>query len=82
MMFPPVVNTSTDKSTSPNAMQFRAYLPRFMHKILEADPSDGLVWVSKWYIYDAFHWFILRLADISAFAYIIPTLPTDISTLL
>ena len=76
------VNASTNKSTAPDAMQFGARLPWFLKKIWEADPSDGLVWLSKWDISDAFHRCLLRLGDIGAFTYVVPQLPTDISTLL
>ena len=78
----PAVNASTDKYTSPNAMQFWARLPQFLQKIWEADPSGGSVWLSKWYISDAFHRCLLRQADIGALAYMVPPLPTDIPTLL
>ena len=78
----PAVNTSTNKYTAPNSMQFGACLPWFLKKIWEADTSDGLVWISKWYISDAFHQCLLRPADISDFTYIVPPLPTDTSTLM
>ena len=78
----PVVNASTNKSTAPYAMQFGACLPRFLQKILEADPLDGPVWFSKLEISDAFHQCLLRPGDIGAFTYVLPPLPTYISTLM
>ena len=78
----PAVNASTNKSTAPNTMQFGECLPWFLQNILEADPSDVLVWFSKWYIYNSVHWCLLRPGDIGAFTYVVPPLPTDISTLL
>ena len=78
----PAVNASTEKFTSPNAMQFGACLPWLMQKIWEADPSGGPVWLFKWEISEAFHRCLLQSADIGAFTYVVPPLPTDISTLL
>ena len=78
----PAVNTSTKKSTSPDAIQFGACLPRLLQKILEVDPSDGPVWLSKWEISDAFHRCLLRPEAIGASTYVVPPIPTDISTLL
>ena len=57
-------------------------LPRFLQKIWEADPSDGLVWLSKWDIFNASHRCLMCPADIGAFTYVAPPLTTDISTLL
>ena len=78
----PVINTYTEKSTAPNAILFGACLPRFLQNIWEADPADVPVWISKWEIFNAFHRCLLRPADICAFTYVVPPLPTDISTLL
>ena len=78
----PAVNLYTNKYTAPDAIQFEACLSRFLQKIWEADPSDGLVWLSKWDISDAFHRCLLRPGDIGAFTYVVLPLPTDISTLL
>ena len=78
----PTVNVSTNKSTAPNSMQFGAYLPRFLQNIWEADPSDGLMWISKWDISDAFHRCLLCPADIGAFTYGVPPLQTDTPNLL
>ena len=68
----PAVNTSTKKSTSPNAMQFGSCLPWCLQNILGADPSDDPVWLSKWDISDAFHQCLLLPADICAFMYVVP----------
>ena len=78
----PAVNASTNKCTAPDAMQFGACLSWFLQKIWEADLSDGPVWISKWGISDAFHRCLLRPGDISAFTYVVPPLPKEISTLL
>ena len=78
----PVVNASTKKSTAPDSMKFGAFLPRFLQKIWEADPSNGPVWLSKWDISDAFHLCLLRPGDIGAFTYVVPPLSTDISALM
>ena len=78
----PAVNVSTDKSTAPGAMQFGACLPWFLQKIWEADPFDGPVWLYKWDISDTFHQCLLHLGDIGTFAYVVPSLPTDIYILL
>ena len=80
--FTPAINASTNKSTASDAMQFGACLPRFLQKILEADPLDGPVWFSKLEISDAFHQCLLRPGDIGAFTYVLPPLPTYISTLM
>ena len=78
----PTVNMPTKESTSPNAMQFGTCLPRFLQKIWGDYSSDVPMWISKWDISDAFHRCLLRPADIGAFTYIVPPLPSDISTLL
>ena len=78
----PAVNTCTDKYNARYAMQFGACLSWFLHNIWEADPSDGPVWLSKWYISDAFHQYLLRPGEIGSFTYVVPPLPTDISSLL
>ena len=78
----PAVNASAEKSTAPDAIQFGACLPRFLQKICEADSSDGPVWLSKWDISDAFHRCLLLPGDIGSFTYVVPPLPTYISTLL
>ena len=78
----PAVNASTKKYTAPNAMQFWAYLHRFLQKIWESEPSDGPMWLSKWDIFDAFYRCLLRPGEIGAFTYVVPPLPTEISTLL
>ena len=43
----PSVNAFADKGSAPNAIQFGAALLRFLQKIWEADPAEGLVWLSK-----------------------------------
>ena len=63
-------------------MEFGVCIPWFLKNIWEADPSDGLVWLSKWDVSDDFHQCLLRPGDIGAFTYIVPPLPTEISTLL
>ena len=78
----PAVNAFTKKSTAPNVMQFWSCLPQFLKKIWNADPSDGLVWLSKWEISDDFHQCLLRPEDIGAFTYVVPPLPTNTSTVL
>ena len=42
----PAVNASTYKYNAPKAIQFCAFLPWFLRKIWEADPSDGPMWFS------------------------------------
>ena len=76
------VNATTDKYAAPKAMQFGECLPRFLQKIWEADPSDGVMWLSKLYITNAFHRCLLRPGYIGAFTYVLPPLTTEISTLL
>ena len=78
----PAVNASTEKSNAPDAIQFGACLTWFLYNILEADPSDGPVWLSKWEIYDAFHRCLLHPGDIGVFTYVVHPLPTEISNLL
>ena len=57
-------------------MQFGTCLPRFLQNIWEADPSDGIVWISKWGISDAFHRCLLCPGDIGDFTYVMPSLPS------
>ena len=50
--------------------------------ILEVDPSDGPVCLSKWDISDAFHQCLLSPADVNTSTYVVPPLPTDTPTFL
>ena len=51
----PDITTITDKSLAPSYMQFSPCLPRLLQKIWYVVPSDGPVFLSKWYISDDFH---------------------------
>ena len=70
-------NVSIDRSLAPQAMQFSPCLPCILQQIWEADPQDGPVYISKWYISDAFHRCFLRPADVGVFSYVVPPLPYD-----
>ena len=56
----------------PQVMQFGPCLPHILQQIWEADPQDGPVYLSRWYISDAFHRCALRPADVGAFSYVVP----------
>ena len=62
---------------APQAMQFGPCLPHILQQIWEAGPQDGPVYISKWYIRDAFHRCVLRPADVGAFSYVVPPLPSN-----
>ena len=76
------MNASTDKGSAPRAIQFSACLPEFLQKIWEADPAEGMVWLSKWVISDDFHRCPLQANHIGAFTYVVPPLPSDTAILL
>ena len=78
----PSVNVSTDKGSTPRAIQFGACLPRFLQKVWEADPAEGPVWLFKWDITNASHRCPLRAAHIGAFTCVVPPLPSDTTILL
>ena len=67
----PSVNSSTDKGTVPNEMQFGACVAHILQNIWDAEPVDGLVWLSKWDILDAFYRCNLRPSDIGKFLYVL-----------
>ena len=73
----PDVNVSTDRTVAPLSMQLRPYPSRLLQQIWEADPLDGLVYMSKLDINDDFHCCSLRPFDAGAFSYVVPTLPSD-----
>ena len=58
-------------------MQFGSCLPRILQQIWEDDPQNGPVYILKWDISDAFHRCVLRPADVGAFSYVVPPLPSD-----
>ena len=62
---------------APQAMQFGPCLPRILQQIWESDPQDGPVYLSKFYISDAFYCCVLRPDNVGAFSYIVPPLPSD-----
>ena len=70
----PSVNVSTESTVVPPSMQFGPCLTRLLQQIWEADPQDGPVYLSKWYISDAFHCCVLRPADVGVFSYVVPPL--------
>ena len=71
------MNASKDKALAPKEIQFGACLARILKKIWEANPEDGPVWFTKWYISDAFHRCNLRPTDIGNFTYAVPPLPAN-----
>ena len=71
-----------DQTYNPNAIQFGACLPRIFQRISDADPNNESVFMSKWDITNPFHRYPLNLADVGAFAYIVPSIPTYSSPLL
>ena len=62
---------------APKAMQFGPCLPRILQQIWEADPQDGPVYLLKCYISDTFRRCVLRPANVGAFPYVVPPLPSD-----
>ena len=45
--------------------------------IWEADTSEGPVWVSKIDVTDAYHPGTLRMSQVGAFVYVVPSTPDD-----
>ena len=78
----PSVNASTIQTSNPNAIQFGSCLARLVQKIWEADPEEGPVLLSKWDVSDAFPRCPLRPSHVGAFAYVVPPVDKDPSTLL
>ena len=78
----PLENASTYKGAVSKSIQFGAFLARILQQILDADPADGPVWMSKWDILDAFHQCNLRPSDVRNFAYAVPPLLSYPSVLL
>ena len=70
------------KGHAPKAMQFGVYLDRLLQKNWDADPVDGLVWLSKWDRLDAFHQCNLHQSDARNFAFVVPPLQEYPSVLL
>ena len=58
-------------------MQFGRSFPRILQAILEADPEEGLVRVSKLDVTDAYHRGTLQPSQVGAFAYVVPSVPDD-----
>ena len=71
------VNSPTDKGMAPNAMQFGACLACLLKQLWDANPSNGLVWLYKWDILDAFQRCNLCPSDVSKFSYLVPPLMVD-----
>ena len=78
----PAVKTSSDKSYATKAMKFGPCLEQLLHIVWEADSKEFPVWISKWYISDAFHRCKLRPEDVGKFSYVVPPVPSDTSSLL
>ena len=76
------INVSTDRIVSSPSMQFGPCFSRLLQQIWEADPQDVPVYLSKWYISDAFRCCTLRPSDGVAFSYVVPTLPSNTETYL
>ena len=71
------VNETTDREAAPESLQFGRAFPHILQAVWEADPVQGPVRVSKLDVTDAYHRGTVKLAQVSAFAYDIPSAPYD-----
>ena len=53
-------------------MQFGRASPRILPTVWEAEPVQGPIWVSKLDAIDTYHHGTVKLAQVDAFAYVIP----------
>ena len=69
----PSVDETTDREAAPESLQFGRAFPRILQAVWEADPVQGLVWVSKLGFIDVYHRSTVKPAQVGAFAYAIPS---------
>ena len=73
----PSVNETTNRESAPESLQFGRAFPRILQAVWEADLVQGPVRVSKLDVTDAYHRGTVKLAQVGAFAYVIPLAPGD-----
>ena len=73
----PSVNDTTDREIAPEPIQFGRVFPRIIQEIWEANPEEGPVRVSKLDVTDAYHRGNLKLYQVGAFSYFVPSVPYD-----
>jgi len=71
------INTETLPIAAMDSMQFGHALNRLLRRIVEADPQNGPVYLSKIDLADGFYRIWLRLQDILKLGVAIPHLPTE-----
>ena len=69
----PSVNDTTDREAAIEFMQFGCAFSHILQEIWESDPDMGPVQVSKMDVTDAYHRCTLRMSQVGAFAYVIPS---------
>ena len=70
-------NETTNREAAPELLQFGRAFPRILQAVWEANPVQGLVRVSKLDVTNAYHRGTVKPAQVSAFAYFIPSAPGD-----
>ena len=75
--YTPIVNNNTYKESAPESLQFSKVFPRILQAVWEVKPVQGLVWLSKLNVTDAYHCGNVKPLQVGAFAYIIPLAPGD-----
>ena len=73
----PSFNETTNREAAPESLQFGRAFPRILQVVLEVDPVQGPVRVSKMDVTDAYHCGTVKPDQVSAFAYVIPLAPGD-----
>jgi len=71
------INTETLPIATMDSMQFGHTLNRLLHRIVEVDPQNGPIYLSKIDLADGFYRIWLRLQDILKLGVAIPHLPAE-----
>ena len=73
----PSVNDITNREAALQSLQFGRAFPCILQALWEAEPVQGLVWVSKMDVTDAYHRGTVEPAQVGAFTYVIPSAPEN-----
>ena len=73
----PFVNSFSGKYFSMRAIYFDPYLLLILQIVWEVDLEYGPAYISKQYILDEFHRYLIKMKDMGAFAYVVPPIFTD-----
>ena len=73
----PSVNTTTNRETAPELLQFGRSFPHILQVLWEADPAHDLVRVYNLDVTDAYHCVTVKPSHVGSFAYVDPLAPGD-----